>query len=117
VSTPAVAAHHCHADPFATCAQCGRVGPGAFGPNVRPETAEIVEATFEFIEALGSGETFTVPQVVRRFRGSFRSYTTVPKTIRLMEHFGYVRRVERADASGRPILWQRADDQSAEASA
>lgn len=101
MSAPTVAEHLCNPDPFAVC-ECGRPGHRTFGPNVRPKTVAVIEAVFEFVEALPSGETFTIPQLTNQIR----NYSTAPKALYLMEHFCYV---ERADVGGRPILWRRVD--------
>lgn len=113
MSAPATNAEHpCNPDPYAVC-ECGRPGYHAFGPNVRPATAEAIEAVFEFVEEREPGETFTIPQVIR----TVGSYTTPGKTVRLMERLGYVRRVRHPDGFNRPIHWQRADQAEAKAAA
>ena len=96
--------HPCNQDPFDVCA-CGRVGTYAFGPNTSAAVAEQVESVFEFVEALPASKTFTtldaldVPGV---------RYGTAPKVLRIMEHHELIRRVGRANAQGRPIVYRRA---------
>lgn len=109
-----VATHVCNPDYFAVCA-CGRPGHGTFSHDTRSQTAIGIEATFEFVEAAADNHRFTARDVQTSVGAkpltllwrNAPTFGTVTKTLRLMEHLGYIERVEHGGA-WHPGVWRRA---------
>lgn len=113
MTRPVVPPHRCNQDYFAVCS-CGRPGHGTFSLNARQKTAIGIERTFEYVEATADDQTFTSRQVRAAtnadsaiWRRDVPTAGTIEKTLRLMEHLGYV---EKVDPGGpwHPDVWRRA---------
>lgn len=92
--------HRCIDGQFSCCSHCGRPGAYAFGPNVRPRTAEFIERTFEFVES--HDEPFRLRDL-SELGGVW--WSAGYKVLRFMEHHGWIIRVSGPNA--RPVVWKK----------
>lgn len=93
--------HQCGgADQFSCCSHCGRPGAYAFGPNVRPRTAEFIERTFEFVES--RDEPFRLREL-SELGGVW--WSAGYKVLRFMEHYGWIVRISGPNT--RPVVWKK----------